>query len=211
MLQKEGLQPSSPFDVIKSQFISEFAGIPQRRRALALENAARERDYYRCLMFPVIKRHTRSNDKGKIETYVIKPLSDIRTTQQAQETVILASFYDALMLTYRSIDEALLPQPKRDTIREYDSQAKKEWETVFMVTRRGQWKGIKEKWLGEITPPQWGDGMTEDAFRKKSQEFSQFSYDHNLKETERILALVPDDSAALDLGALDPYKFIGLF
>ncbi len=148
----------------------------------------------------------------------LNPVPDIETTEQARKALILASYYGLLEATLKGQELFLAPWTATKDPQERDREAgewrrKADAENVRLqaVQERGDWRPLKEWWrrripLGErSSETEGGDG---DWMRKSYNALKDAlrhgpaTYDY--ARTQRVLDLVPDETAPVRASALDP-------
>ncbi|MGI8856491.1 MAG: hypothetical protein ACR2JW_12120 [Thermomicrobiales bacterium] len=148
----------------------------------------------------------------------LSPVPDIETIEQAQKALLLASYYGLLEATLKGQELFLAPWTATKDPQERDREAG-EWRRkadaenarLQAVQERGNWRPLKEWWLRRVPPnerlpeTQGGDG---DWLRKSYDAIKgalrpgPATYDYG--RTQRVLDLVPDETAPVRASSLDP-------
>jgi len=146
------------------------------------------------------------------------PEPDIETPEQAQQALLLEAYYGLLEATLKGQELFLEPwtttkdpQDREREVEQWKRRADEENACLQAVQARGDWRPLKEKWRRR-TPPAArtadagradGDVLRGISSRVMKELFGRRSMTHDFARTQRVLALVPDQTPPMRAASLD--------
>src|SRR5579872_5095558 len=193
-----------------NDLVERFAGLPKLDRLEVVMAAQKRQQAWERAIMPVrgIRR-----DPGS------QTLS-IRTSEQAQQAMLLESYYTVLAKTLEGQALALHTDraPVEHKIQRLRAEAQEELLRLQPVKERGDWHALKAKWRERADEPRkprlFRRGSDDDWFRDRDEyearmrtyKFADTNFD--LANVRRILKMVPDKTPPLDPQQMDPHPLI---